>query len=238
MAWLFLQLKKWLFFPLLFFFLSPPPSFFSGPGDAKLLCAGSGQWKSRSLGTGSSFLVYQRVACLILDPDGHSLPDSHLLVKEHPLAKIMQITTAVPIFLRCLKCSDRQDGCAWVAAQPENKNLGRKKGSVLAAETPCLAVGSWLALTPRPRFSEGGLKAASRRSANPVSLPSLRQPHSFHRTLSNEHFRFIKGSFGNIFSSVKKNQTSNKVGAHVDPTVQAPKEGWEQLSPVGENIVV
>lgn len=123
------------------------------------------------------------------------------------MAKIMQITTAVPIFLRCLKCSDRQDGCAWVAAQPENKNLGGKKGSVLAAETPCLAVGSWLALTPRPRFSEGGLKAASRRSANPVSLPSLRQPHSFHRTLSNEHFRFIKGSFGNIFSSVKKKQT-------------------------------
>lgn len=101
-------------------------------------------------------------------------------------------------------------------------------------------MGSWLALTPRPRFSEGGLKAASRRSANPVSLPSLRQPHSFHRTLSNEHFRFIKGSFGNIFSSVKKtpNQTSNKVGAHVDPTVQAPKEGWEQLSPLGERILL
>lgn len=87
---------------------------------------------------------------------------------------------------------------------------GKKKGSVLAAETPCLAVGSWLALTPRPRFSEGGLKAASRRSANPVSLPSLRQPHSFHRTLSNEHFRFIKGSFGNIFSSVKKKKKQTK----------------------------
>lgn len=56
-----------------------------------------------------------------------------------------------------------------------------KNGSVLAVETPCLAVGFWLALTPRLGFSEGGLKAASRRSPSPVSLPSLHQPHSFHR---------------------------------------------------------
>lgn len=62
--------------------------------------------------------------------------------------------------------------------QPGNKSFGENQ------LTPCALsfdVGFWPALLLCLCFSVGGLKPASRWSASPVSLPSLHQPHSFHR---------------------------------------------------------
>lgn len=49
--------------------------------------------------------------------------------------------------------------------------------------------------------------------------------------LSNEHFRFIKGSFENIFSFVKIYY--KKVGAHLDLVEQTQNKGWEKPSTSG-----
>lgn len=88
--------EKMAFFPPLFF-LFPPPSFFSRPGDGKLLCAGSGQWKKAKFRHGEQFSDLP-AAFHILDPSGHNLPGSHPLVKEHPLARIMQLALLSTFF--------------------------------------------------------------------------------------------------------------------------------------------
>lgn len=90
-------------------FFSPPLFLFFVPPPAPHLLQRARRWKAPvcwvrrveklKFRHGEQFSdLAACVAFLILDSSGHNLPDSHPLVKEHPLAKIMQIASAEHLF--------------------------------------------------------------------------------------------------------------------------------------------
>lgn len=120
--------------------------------------------------------------------------------------------------------------------QPGSNGFGKKRVTScnLSSLLGCGFLASSDALPP---FLCGGIET----SLLPVSKPcvtSFPPPASLfpQSRLSNERFRFIKGSFENMFSSGKKKK--KKVGAHLALVGQAENEGCEKPSPFGADGLI
>lgn len=135
------------------------------------------------------------VSFLILDPSGHNLPGSH-----PPLARIMQITTAEHLFWAASSVwIGRNDVHGWYPQKRKNIFLRLKmriwgeKWVSSCSRNSLPGCGLLAGSDTLSGFLWGGWRAGSCRSASPVSLPSLHQPHSFHRADSQM----------NVFGSLK-----------------------------------